>query len=213
MAMNSEISTFVTGALLNLLVAVLIVRLVYYPRSREKKFVFTFLAFNTIIYFVLTLLKTTDLGVGVSFGLFAIFSVLRYRTDPIPIREMTYLFILIALPVVNSVVNSDGAFWQMAVADGTVMALLFALEREWGFHFESSSRITYDKIGLFLPSQRERLLADLRDRTGLPVKRVEIGRLDFVRDSAEIKVYYDAPSGAVAVSHTNGSESRASSDE
>jgi hypothetical protein len=211
--MHSEFATFTLGAILNLLVAVLIVRFIYYPRTHEKKYVFTFLSFNTIIYFVLALLKSTDLGVGVSFGLFAIFSVLRYRTDPIPIREMTYLFIIIALPVVNSAVSGEGALWKVAVADGTVVALMYALEREWGFRFESSSRIMYDKIGLILPSQREHLLTDLRDRTGLPVKRVEIGRLDFLRDSAEIRAYYDAPKGVVTVSHTDGAEGQTSDDE
>jgi len=211
--MDSEFLTFVGGAILNLLVAVFIVRFIYYPRNHEKKYVFTFLAFNTIIYFVLALLNSSDLGVGVSFGLFAIFSVLRYRTDPIPIREMTYLFIIIALPVVNSVINTDGAIWKIVVANGTIVALMYVLEREWGFHFETSTRINYDKIGLILPSEREHLLTDLRDRTGLAVKRVEIGRLDFLRDSAELKVYYDAPKGIATVGHTNGMECETGDDD
>ena len=197
--MDSELVRFVGGAILNLLVALVIVRLIYYPRTHEKKYVFTFLAFNTIIYFVLALLTTIELGVGVGFGLFAIFSVLRYRTDPVPIREMTYLFIIIALPVVNSTLSADGAFWKLVVADGTIMALMYALERGWGFRFETSSRINYDRVDLIRPEHREQLLADLRERTGLPVKRVEIGRLDFLRDSAQLKVYYDAPQGPVTV--------------
>lgn len=188
----SEFMTFVLGALLNLVVAAFIVRFIYYPRTREKPYILTFLAYNTVIYFVLTLMGSSSLAVGVGFGLFAIFSVLRYRTDPIPIREMTYLFVLIALPVVSSILSSGGRFGQLAVADGMVIALLYALEHEWGFHFEHSERIVYDRIGLVLPAQREQLLADLRNRTGLPVKRVEIGALNFLRDSAEIKIYYDA---------------------
>jgi hypothetical protein len=196
--LTSELARFVLGAALNLLVAVLIVRGIYYPRTHEKKYVFTFLAFSTVIYFVLALLKTAELGVGVGFGLFAIFSVLRYRTDPIPIREMTYLFIIIALPVVNSVLSSDGDLSKLLVADGTVIALMYILEHEWGFRFEVSSRITYDKIGLITPANREMLLADLRERTGLPVKRVEIGRLDFLHDSTEMRIFYDASLGASA---------------
>lgn len=93
----SDYLAFVLGFLLNLAVAVVIVRFIYYPRTRDKRYVFTFLAFNTIIYFVLSLMSSISLGVGVGFGLFAIFSVLRYRTDTIPIREMTYLFIILAL--------------------------------------------------------------------------------------------------------------------
>jgi len=179
------------------------VRFIYYPRTREKEYVFTFLLFNTIIYFVIALLRTAELGVGIGFGLFAIFSVLRYRTDPIPIREMTYLFIIIALPVVNSAGSSQGAFWKLAVANVMVVAVMYALERAWGFDFETSSRITYDHIELILPTRREELLADLRDRTGLPVSRVEIGRLDFLRDTAQIKAYYDASAGSVALDSLN----------
>jgi hypothetical protein len=190
---------------LNLVVAVVIVRFIYYPRTRDQEYVFTFLAFNTVIYFVLALLRSTDLGVGVGFGLFAIFSVLRYRTDPIPIREMTYLFIIIALPVVNSMIGTDDAVWKLLVADGIVIGLMVVLEREWGFHFEASSRVTYDQIALIVPERREELLADLRDRTGLPVKRVEIGRLDFLRDSAEMRIYYDVPRGGALAPARAGS--------
>jgi hypothetical protein len=203
--MDSEFARFVLGAAINLLVAVVMVRVIYYPLTHEKKYVFTFLAFNTVIYFVLALLKMAELGMGVGFGLFAIFSVLRYRTDPIPIREMTYLFIIIALPVMNSVLSSGGDFWRLLVADGTILTLMYVLEREWGFRFETSSRITYDRIELITPQHREMLLADFRKRTGLPVKRVEIGRLDFLRDAAEIKAYYDTPVGG-AGERRHGSE-------
>lgn len=201
--MSSDLGTYLLGALLNLFVAVVIVRFIYYPRTREKEYVFTFLLFNTIIYFVIALLRTAELGVGIGFGLFAIFSVLRYRTDPIPIREMTYLFIIIALPVVNSAGSSQGAFWKLAVANVMVVAVMYALERAWGFRFESSSRITYDRIDLVPPGRREELLADLRDRTGLPITRVEIGRLDFLRDTAQIKAYYDASAGSAALDSLN----------
>ena len=200
----SAFGSFLFGAAINLLVAFVIVRAVYYPRSHEKKYVFTFLAFNTVIYFVLALIKSTELGVGVGFGLFAIFSVLRYRTDPMPIREMTYLFIIIALPIMNALVSAEGSFWWLLVADTTIVALLYILEREWGFRFEASSRVTYDRIGLIAPAHREELLADLRERTGLPIKRIEIGRMDFLRDAAEIKVFYDAPKGEAAIEHSNG---------
>jgi hypothetical protein len=201
--MSSDLGTYLLGALLNLFVAVVIVRFIYYPRTREKEYVFTFLLFNTIIYFVIALLRTAELGVGIGFGLFAIFSVLRYRTDPIPIREMTYLFIIIALPVVNSAGSSQGAFWKLAVANVMVVAVMYALERAWGFRFETSSRITYDRVDLVPPGRREELLADLRDRTGLPITRVEIGRLDFLRDTAQIKAYYDASAGSVALDSLN----------
>lgn len=191
--MFSELTIFILGALFNLLVAVFISRFIYYPMTQAKIYVFTFIAFNTIVYFVLSLLTSTTLGVGVGFGLFAIFSVLRYRTDEMPIREMTYMFILVALPVVNSVLISTGEYAKLAVANVFVVAVLFVLEKEWGFHFEGNKRILYDVIELITPQNEAQLLADLRRRTGLPVKRVEIISIDYLRDVADIKIYYDEP--------------------
>jgi hypothetical protein len=104
---------------------------------------------------------------------------------------MTYLFIIIALPVVNSIFMSDGDLVKLLVTNAAVVALLYVLEKEWGFHFEASHKITYEKVELITPNRREELLADLRQRTGLPIKRVDIGRLDLLRDTAEIKAYYD----------------------
>lgn len=191
--MNNELLNFIAGAVLNLIVTLIIVRFIYYPLTHTKTYVFTFIAFNTIIYFVLGLLASTTLGVGVGFGLFAIFSVLRYRTDEMPIREMTYLFIVIALPVMNSILIESGDYAKLAIANGFLVVLLFVLEREWGFHFEGSKHITYDVIELITPANRDRLLADLRRRTGLMVKRVEIERIDFLRDTADLKIFYDEP--------------------
>jgi hypothetical protein len=188
-----EITNMAVGALVNLLVALIIVRGIYYPVTREKNFVFLFLAFNIVIYFVLGLLTSASLSVGVGFGLFAIFSVLRYRTSEMPIREMTYLFVLIALPVMNSVLIVDQEFAELAVANGIIIITLFVLEREWGFRFESSKQMAYERIDLIRPDLHEQLLADVRERTGLPVKRFRIDRLDFVRDIVEMTVFYDEP--------------------
>ena len=151
--MSNELFYFILGAGLNLMVALLVVRFVYYPATKDKTYVFTFLAFNTVIYFVLSLLTSANLSVGVGFGLFAIFSVLRYRTDEMPIREMTYLFILIALPVMNSVMISESKFIMILVANGFILGLLVALEREWGFRFAGSKRVMYDRICLLYTSK------------------------------------------------------------
>ena len=191
--MSNELLYFVLGAGLNLLVALLVVRFVYYPATQDKTYVFTFLAFNTVIYFVLGLLTSANLSVGVGFGLFAIFSVLRYRTDEMPIREMTYLFILIALPVMNSVMISEAKVAMLFVANGAILGLLIALEREWGFRFAGSKRVMYDRVDLLGPANEERLLADLRERTGLAVARVDVKRIDFLHDAAELVIYYEEP--------------------
>jgi multisubunit Na+/H+ antiporter MnhE subunit len=197
--MFNELTNFILGAGFNLAVALVIVRFIYYPFTQNKNYVFTFLAFSTIIYFVLGLFTSTDLSVGVGFGLFAIFSVLRYRTDEMPIREMTYLFIIIALPVMNSILMSNDDVMKLLVANGVIVALLYVLEKEWGFHFETSKKITYEKIDLITPANRDYLLADLRQRTGLPIKRAEVGRLDFLHDTAEIRIFYDEPRPAAPV--------------
>lgn len=189
--MSTELMHLVLGAGLNLLFAILIVRFIYYPRTQDKNYVFSFLAFNTVIYFVLGLLSSVELSMGVGFGLFAIFSVLRYRTDEMPIREMTYLFVVIALPVMNSVLMPSGNYISVLIANSIVAAVIFILEKEWGFRFEARKVVTYDRIELITPVNRALLLADLRERTGLAVQRVDIGAVDFLRDSAILTIHYD----------------------
>jgi hypothetical protein len=187
----SDLISFILGFTFNFFVAFLIVRFIYYPSTHNKRYVFTFLAFNTVIYFVLSFLTSAEIGVGVGFGLFAIFSILRYRTDSIPIREMTYLFIIVALPVMNSA-GAAGAIWpQLIAANLTIMAIMLILEKEWGFHYEASKRIVYEKIELIHPERRAELAADLEARIGLHIKRIAVGKVDFLRDTAELKIYYD----------------------
>ncbi|MGV7976740.1 MAG: DUF4956 domain-containing protein [Anaerolineaceae bacterium] len=185
-----DIVNFTLGFLLNFVVALIIVRFIYYPRTKDKRFVFTFLAFNMIIYFVLSLMVSIQLGIGVGFGLFAIFSVLRYRTDPMPIREMTYLFIILALPVMNSTGMLESSWPQLMLANSMVILVLWLLENEWGFRYEVSKHITYEKIELVPPTRRAEMIADLEARTGLKVKKVNVGKIDFLRDTAELQVFF-----------------------
>jgi hypothetical protein len=179
---------------LNLAIVIIIVRFIYYPQQRDKNYVFTLITFNTIVFFVMGLLNNANIGVGVGFGLFAIFSILRYRTDTIPIREMTYLFVLIALPVLNSVLLTSAVYAEFAVVNLATIAILFVLEKGWGFQYEARKTIVYERIEMVRPENWSLMLDDLRARTGLPIKRVEIGRLNFLRDSAEITIFYEARS-------------------
>lgn len=190
-----NLTLFILGFLINFTVALILVRWIYLPASPVKSHVFTFMAFNTIIYFVISILTSSEMGIGIGFGLFAIFSLLRYRTDPIPIREMTYLFIIVALPVMNSAAVSDQKWVEMIIANATVLLVLFLLEKGWGFRYEISKSILYEKIDLIVPERRAELIADLEKRTGLKVKRVHVGRLDFMRDVATLEVFSDAPNG------------------
>lgn len=187
--MNTVIEIFLSFGF-NFLVVIAIVRGIYYPKTKDKDYIFTFLAFNTIIFFVLRLLSSINLSVGLGFGLFAIFSVLRYRTDPIPIREMTYLFVIIALPVMNSILTSENGFELLLIANLLIILVLYAIEQGWGFQFVSRKTITYEKIELIQPENHQLLLADLRQRTGLAITSYEIGSIDFLRDTAKIEIFY-----------------------
>jgi hypothetical protein len=186
----ADLSQYLAGAALNLVIALLIVRFIYYPVTQDRRYVLTFVTFSTITYFVLGLLTSVDLSIGVGFGLFAIFSVLRYRTDEIPPREMTYLFVFIALAIMNSVMMADGEVAKLLASNGFVIIVLYLLERGWGFRFEESKRMTYDRIELVTPERREELIADLKARTGLEITSVEVRRLDLLRDVAELRITY-----------------------
>lgn len=180
------------GFALNLASVLIIVRFIYFPGRRDRDYVFTFVIFNAIIFFVMGLMNNTGLSVGVGFGLFAIFSILRYRTDTVPIRDMTYLFVLIALAVVNSLLLQAQAFAEFAVVNIAIITLLYLLEKGWGFRYEIRKSITYDRIDLVRAENWPELMNDLKQRTGLPINRIEIGDLNYLRDSAHITIYCDA---------------------
>ena len=191
--MTPELAPTLLGAAVNLATTIVIVGFVQYPRTPEQSFVFSFVAFSIVIYFVMGLLTTVEIGIGVGFGLFAIYSVLRYRTDEMPIREMTYLFVVIALSIMNSVRMQGGDVTGLPATNTFVVAVLFVLERRWGFRFQETRRVAYDRIDLVTPGRRGALLEDLRARTGPPIDRFDVGRLDLVRDTAELRVFYDPP--------------------
>lgn len=181
----------ITAFAINFVVAIAIVRFIYYPTNKNKKYTFTFLAFNSIIFFVLYLLSSTELSVGIGFGLFAIFSMLRYRTDAMPIREMTYLFAIITLPTINAILFSSDTIGMLLLVNAIIAGTLYILERGWGFQYESSRKILYDNVKMLKPENEALLLADLTQRTGLVVKRVEIGSVNLVKKTAKLTIFYD----------------------
>jgi hypothetical protein len=204
--LQDELSTFLMGAALNIAVALLLVRGIYYRATRDKSFVLSYLSISAVIFFLLQFLTGVELSLGFGLGLFAIFSVLRYRTDEVAIREMAYLFVVIGLAVMNSFLRSTDDLVKLVIANGTVLVLMYVLEREWGFQFESSKRVIYEVIEQIIPANRELLLADLRKRTGLSVKRAEVVKIDFLRDTAELKIYYDEPALDRRVAQVTGWE-------
>ena len=176
---------------LNISVAFIIIRLIYYPTTRNKDFVFTFFTFNTIIFFISILLRGVDLSVGFGFGLFAIFSILRYRTEPIPLKETSYLFVMMGLPFMNALFITEIRFNELIFINLVVTGIVYAIENELGMSYESKKVIRYEKIELIKPENHVLLLEDLTERTGLNIQRYEIKEIDFLRDTAEIIVYYN----------------------
>ena len=195
---------FFSAVIFNFIVALIIVRFIYYPVKQSRQYVFTFLAFNTMLFFVLGFSSQIEISVGMGFGLFAIFSILRYRTNPIPIREMTYLFVINALPVMNSVFFSQGFAWEIVLANMFIILVLAILEKEWGFHYLAHKTILYENIELVHPDRSSELLADLCLRTGLDIRRFEVGNLNYLNDTARIKIYFENPDGFYA--DDNGSD-------
>lgn len=186
----TDIFSLILALTLNLLMAGIIVLWIYLPSEKDKAYVLTFFAFNISIFLVATLFSQVELSLGFGFGLFAVFSILRYRSDPLPVRELTYLFILMALPVINVVLLSEDLYLEAALANLAILGVFVIIEKALGFRYEARKTITYEKIDLIKPENYPELLADLRQRTGLPILRCEVGKIDFLHDVAEIKAYY-----------------------
>ena len=187
-----DIGSLFLALLIDLVVTCIIVLGIYFPTEKDKGYVLSFFAFNISIFLIATLFSQVEISLGLGFGLFAIFSILRYRSDPLPVREMTYLFILMALPVIDVIMLGEDMIVETIIANLAILAVFFVVEKTMGLRYEMRKSITYEKIELIKPQLYDALLADLRERTGLPVKRCEIGKIDFLHDVAEIKIYYQS---------------------
>jgi hypothetical protein len=175
---------------LNLVVTFILVRLVYYTRHKNKDFVFTFFLFNTINFIICFLLSSIKLKIGFAFGLFAIFSILRYRTVTVPIREMGYFFISVTIGIINALAQFDDGVWLLVTSNGIILIMVYILDRQLSLEHENYKEINYERIDLIKPETREAMLDDLRFRTGLPIHRIELIKVDFLRDVARIHAFY-----------------------
>jgi hypothetical protein len=186
----TDLVLFIFGMVSNLAASLIITRGIYYPKRRSQDYIFTFVAFSVVIYLVMGLFSSVELSIGVGFGLFALFSVLRYRTETVPIREMTYLFVMVALPIMNSILYNSDQYTELALSDLMIIAVLWFLEMQWGFQYDLKKLVHYEKTSLIRADLRDELIADLRERTGLPITSVEIVEIDFLRDSADLMITY-----------------------
>jgi hypothetical protein len=174
---------------INMLAVFILIRLIYYPTHKNKDFLFTFFIFNFIIF---TLLSTTKLKPGFAFGLLAIFSIMRYRTVTVPIKEMGYFFICLALGMINALSIVEENWYIVIACNVAILLLTVILDRFISLTHENVKEITYERVDLIQPDKRAELVDDLMQRTGLPIHRVEIKNINFLRDSAKIHIFYHA---------------------
>ncbi len=178
----------------NMIIVGIIIHFFYYPKSKRKDYYFTFSLIAVSVFLLIFLMGGVKLKVGFALGLFAIFGIIRYRTESVPIREMTYLFVIIAISAINGLAGSISYAELMATNLLFILATWVCESNRWIKHV-SCKLITYDNIKLILPEKRAELISDLEKRTGLKIQKVEIGSLNFLKDSALLKIYYEEKNG------------------
>ena len=185
----------------------IMVHFLYYGRSKRRDFYFTFLLIGIVIYFLVyfMIFVLEDLkgktGIGIGIGLFGIFSIMRYRTDAMPVREMTYLFSIICMAVINAL-GTEISFVEMMVPNIIIVGAVALCEAFLLRSKQATKLIQYDRVALVKPECRDELKADLEQRTGLTIDHLEVGAIDYLRDTAIIKIYYNAPDANGELNHT-----------
>ena len=180
----------VIRACFNLFVVLILVRVLYYRITPRKEYLFTYILISVVVFFMIMLLENVGVEIGFALGLFAIFGMLRYRTQQIPIREMTYLFLVIGVSVINSLANRKVSYAELLLTNAVIVLVTYLLEKVFLMKTESKKLVFYEKIELIKPVMRTELIADLEERTGLIIHRVDIERVDYLRDAARIYIYY-----------------------
>lgn len=181
--------------LIDLVSVFILVRFIYYPIYKHREFFFTYFIFNIIIFFISFLLNRVDLSMGAAFGLFAVFSMLRYKTEEIAIKDMTYLFLVIAIGLVSAVTKvkdtADSIEYMFLIAiNAAVLLITYLLESNIFMKRESVKTILYENIELIKQGKSDELMSDLKIRTGLNIHRYSIQKIDFLRDAAQLKIYF-----------------------
>ncbi len=187
---DEDVYKLLVRLVINFVFLTIIIRMLYYPIAKRKDYLFTYFLIGTITFFLCFGLKKLDIDTGMGLGLFAIFGIIRYRTDAIQIKEMTYLFLVIGISVVNSLASNKISITEMMIINLTVVLLTFGLERVWLIRHETRKTIVYEKIDLIVPERHEEMMNDLQKRTGLNISRFEIGKINFLDDTAQVRIYF-----------------------
>ena len=176
---------------INFIFLIIIVRLIYYKIRDDKDYVFTFIMFNILTFFICFLLRKVPMQMGFALGLFAVFGILRYRTEAIPIRQMTYLFIVIGISMINALSNKSISIFELLFTNGFITLITYLIDSVWFQSIEESKNILYEKIDLIKPEKESEMIEDLKQRTGLPIHAVKVEKIDFLRDTASVKIFYN----------------------
>jgi hypothetical protein len=177
---------------LNLIVILILVRWLYFSTAKRKDYLFTYILISSIVFLLCYLLESVALQIGFALGLFAIFGIIRYRTLTMPIKEMTYLFLIIGISVINALTDTTSSIMEIVFTNLVVIFITYGLEKRWLLKHESSKKINYEKIDLIKPERHNELIEDLQTRTGISnITRVEIGEIDFLKDTCHIKIFFE----------------------
>ena len=197
------------GFMVNCTIAFLIARFIYRQSGpKNQEFRAALLSFSALVYLVASMLRFLDLNSGMGFGLLAVFATMNIRSINLPVKEMTYLFTTITLAMFNSLFTSTGfTLVDRVLINLVVLLLLYGVERMWGIAYEPRQSLTYEKIELVKPERYQELIADVSQRTGLAVTRVEINTIDFVRDTAELSVFHQEKLPAKATDQAQANRS------
>ena len=190
MDLSSELINLIIRFGFNLSIAYIIIKLIYQrSHSNNLDFVFTYFMFNSLIFFFAFLLSNITINMGFAFGLFAVFAILRYRTDPIPIKEMTYLFIVITIGVINALSGAEVSYAALLFTNIALVGLTYVLETYWQNNKLILRTVQYEIIENIKPENHDKLRLDLEDRIGMPIIKFEIHRINFLRDTVRISIY------------------------
>jgi hypothetical protein len=189
---------------INLVVMMVLVRWLYYSTTRRKDYLFTYILISSVVFLLCYLLESVSLQIGFALGLFAIFGIIRYRTNPMPIKEMTYLFLVIGISVINAL-TAGTSMIEIIFANLAVILITLGLEKVWLLRHISSKSIVYEKINLIVPEKYDELIADLQQRTGIKeIRKVEIGAINFLKDTCRMIIYYEDRGRNVNLADQNG---------
>ena len=181
-------SVFLFRFVIHAATLILLVRFLYYPDYRDRDFAFSYLMFSSVVFLVTYFLKSVDISLGFTFGLFAVFAILRYRTETITTKEMTYLFIVIGTAMLNAVSNLG--YGELILINALVLVFTFVAQHQNVFKREKRKNVEYERIDLIHPSRFHELKADLEARLGVRINHIEVRDVDFVRDHASLRVFY-----------------------